>query len=441
MTLLREPPDVTPPAPRVDPAADPQALFKEARRRRRRRWVLASGALALLVTVLCAGALISGGAGTGSGSSASPGDAGARPSVAAAPPRSFVAVGTGLLTNSLDCVTESTCFAVVDPQPGDALHDGFTFPGVLLAKTTDGGATWRRLRSVPRRWSPQQVIACPTAQMCALAVQPAAPHNNLLPAHAIAVTHDGGADWNVEQLPLPGTGSEGTVEHIACADGAHCLAYVAGQGRTLAQPGTFFATSDGGATWTEDSTIELPPARSVVALRCDPGGRCIVLLDGRPGGVTLASDDFGASWTEGSPSPFPSSALMHASCGDASHCLYATDSGGLAYTDDGGVSWGRSNVAVPDGQIVTAVDCANGTNCSAAASRWASGNYVDPIVYRSEDGARTWGRVKVPARADGARVATVVPLSCPSSRGCIGIAQTTSSSFHQGTKRVVVSGF
>jgi photosystem II stability/assembly factor-like uncharacterized protein len=347
------------------------------------------------------------------------------------------AIGTGVLANAFECVSQRTCFAVVYPQPGDALHDGLTFPGVLVAKTENGGATWIRVRSLPSRWSPQPVMSCPTVEMCALAAQPTAPHDYSLPAHAIAITQDGGSSWTVHHLSLPGV-TEATVQRITCTDGRHCVVYVAEQGSSPS-PGVFISTDDGGATWTPIGTVPLPVSDRIVSLRCAPGGHCIALALGSSGGITLTSGDFGARWTQGAASPFRSSAIMNSSCGDALHCVYSTGGGGLAFTRNGGQNWEQAAVPVPDGQTVTAVDCANGMDCSVAAAQWNGRNYANPVVYRTEDGGLRWRSLEVPTRVDGWFVSTVTPLSCPSN-GCIGVAQTRSPS-SRPTKRLMISSF
>jgi photosystem II stability/assembly factor-like uncharacterized protein len=420
----------------------PEDLFKEAHQRRRRRRVLGASAIALVIVAVGLGLSAAGGAGGASGPTRMasgrdrPGTNGGSRGTAG----SFKALETGILAERLDCVSETACFAVVAPQPGDSLHDRLTVRGLQFAKTPNGGATWMRVGSIPRQWSPHTVMSCPTVQMCALAVQRAAPHNNFLPAQAIAITQDGGSDWKINQLPLPADLSNTSVDNIVCTDELHCVAYV-GHHASASQAGTFLSTSDGGATWTEASTVPAPASTEVIAaLHCDLDGRCIALAESSQSWVTLTSTDFGAAWTEGPQASFPSSAVMNVSCGDALHCIYSTEGGGLAFTQNGGGSWGRSHVAVPDGQTITAVDCNSGTDCWAAASQWGRDTYANPVIYRSDDGGESWTTLNVQASASGWLISTVAPLSCPTSEGCIGIAQATPiSPTRSPTKRIVIS--
>jgi photosystem II stability/assembly factor-like uncharacterized protein len=427
------------------PAVDPEALFKEARQRRRRRWILSSRVVGLLALSLGVGVLVAGGTGGGGGpSSVVPGPyphhSGPGTSVSPGSTGSFAVVATGVLADAFDCASERTCFAVAYPQPGDALHDWSSSQGRhQVAKTADGGATWKRIADFPDQWTPEPVMSCPTVAMCAIAVQPVAPHNDALPSRAIAITRDGGSSWIVHELPLPPDLIDGSVHKLTCTDGSHCLAYVVGKDSS-GPHGSFLSSSDGGARWVDSDTI-VPATEVVRILRCDLDGRCIALATSGPGMATLTSADFGASWTQGTESSVPTSAIITASCGDATHCMYSTVEGGLESTENGGETWGVSRVSIPSGQIITALDCANGMDCFAAAARWHEGNYTSPVVYRTSNGGQAWTSLEVPSRADGWFVSTVVPLSCPTPGGCIGIAQASPPSSRPMTRRLVVSTF
>jgi photosystem II stability/assembly factor-like uncharacterized protein len=426
-------------------AVDPEALFKEARQRRRRRRILSSGVVGLLALSLSVGVLVAGGTGGGGRPSSVvprsyPHDSGPGASVSPGSTGSFAVVATGVLADAFDCASAKTCFAVAYPQPHDALHDWSSSQGRhQVAKTADGGATWMAIADFPRQWTPEPVMSCPSVAMCAVAVQPVAPDNNMLPARAIAITRDGGSTWIIHELPLPPDLIDGSVHKLACTDESHCLAYVVGKGSSGPLE-TFLSSIDGGARWVEADTI-LPATEPVRTLHCDLDGRCIALTASGPGVSTLTSADFGASWTQGPESSVPTSAIITASCGDATHCMYSTVGGGLESTENGGETWRVSPVSIPSGQIITALDCANGMKCFVAAARWHEGNYMSPVVYRTSDGGQAWTSLEVPSRADGWFVSTVGPLSCRAPGGCIGIAQASPPSSRPMTRRLVVSSF
>ena len=442
MTLTRGQPEISSPS---GLAADPEALFKEAHQRRRRRWMFASGVVAFLAVSLGVGVLVAANTGGGGApNSVAPKsnhhDSDPATSISHGATRSFAVVATGILANAFDCASETNCFAVAYPQPGDAFHDWLSSEGRnQVAMTANGGATWTRSARFPRRWTPEPVMSCPSVAMCAVAVQPVTPHNNMLPARTIALTHNGGSSWIIRDLPIPTDLTGASVRRIDCADEWHCLAYVVGKGST-GSLGIFLSSSDGGTRWVEDGAA-VPATEVVRTLRCDHDGRCIALSTLGPGMVALTSPDFGAAWTQGTESSDPTSGIITASCGDATHCMYSTVEGGLEATDNGGETWESSPVSVPTGQIITAVDCANGAYCFVAAARWHEGNYIDPVVYRTSDAGQSWSSLKVPPRADGSFVSTVVPLSCPTSDGCIGIAQASPRSPRSPTKRLVISTF
>jgi photosystem II stability/assembly factor-like uncharacterized protein len=267
-----------------------------------------------------------------------------------------------------------------------------------------------------------------------------APHNNQLPAQAMAITRDGGSSWTVHQLPLPTGLREATVKRVACTDELHCLVYVAEQSF---QRGAAFvlSTSDGGGSWDKGGTLPITAAMSLVALRCDPDNQCTALATGLSGGATFTSDDFGASWIQNPQSPFRPTDVMNASCGDASHCVYSIDGGGLAFTQNRGQSWALARVPTPAGQVITGVDCVNESVCFAAAAQWNGANYTNPIIYRTADGGQIWSKLKVSAKVGGSLISTVTPISCPDSTGCIGVSQARSTASHAGTSRTVISSF
>ena len=440
MTVVQSRTEATSTTP---PPGDPEALFKEARQRRRRRWLLGSGIACFLVVFLILGVLIAAGAGGGGRL----GQGAARPcqhdtgrsAGLSLSNGTFAVMGTGILANAFDCASPKTCFAVAYPQPGDALHDWASSGGRnQVVKTTDGGATWAHLADFPRQWTPAPVLSCPTATACAVAVQRTAPHNNWLPARAIAVTRDGGSSWLIRQLPLPSDLVDGSVHRLACTDGLRCLADVVGEGSTGPHAGFFF-TRDGGTHWIESDAVL--PASEVGSLRCDPDGRCIALETSGSGMTAFTSSDFGAVWIQGAASQVPTSSIIISSCGDATHCVYSTAGGEFESTNDGGETWDVSRPSRSSGQIVTALDCPDGTVCFAAAAGWHEGNYTSPVVYRTSDAGGVWTRLDVPSRFDGWSVSTVVPLSCPTPGGCIGIAQATPRSSRPMTKRLAISTF
>lgn len=440
MTLTQSPPRI---ASVGGATGDPEALFREARRRRRRRWVLGSGAVTFLAASLVAGVLLAGGMSHGGGPSASvtspnrsdPGTPVLRNSTS-----SFAVAAKGLLANAFDCPSKTTCFAVAYPQPGDALHDWASSMGRnQVAKTADGGVTWTRVPDFPRQWTPEPVMSCPTVTMCVVAVQAFAPHNNMLPARRIAVTHDGGSTWTIRTLALPPDLVDASARRIVCTSESYCLVYVTGRGSS-GPLGVFLSSSDSATRWVEATGGDLPAAE-VVSLRCDQDGQCVALADSGTGMVTLTGVNFGAAWTQGSRSSDPTSPIVNASCGDATHCMYSTLEGGLVSTENAGETWVVSDVPIPKGQIITAVDCANGEDCFVAAARWHAGNYTLPVVYRTSDDGQSWTDLKVPSRMEGLPTSTVVPLSCPSSAGCVGIAQASSQSSRPLTKRFAISTF
>jgi photosystem II stability/assembly factor-like uncharacterized protein len=421
MTLLESPPH--PNGDDREPAHESELLIREARQRQRRRWLVRATALAVIALSLSY--LLVGAAGGGSGPTQL--DSGRQaaqsrdPSLQPTSTAAFRPVATGVSADRLDCVSVMTCFAIVSPQPGDALRYVGQVTGNVVAKTVNGGASWLLLERFPRRWSPHPVMSCPTSEMCAIAVQAASPQNNQFPAQAVAVTTNGGDAWKIRRIPLPAGVGLASVNQIACHDASHCVATLGTQGA-----GYFFlSTSDAGVTWTTLAALAAPGATR--GLRCDPDGRCIVMTLWGLSWHTLTSIDGGLKWSQNPPSPFTSSSVYKASCGDPSHCVYSTMGGGLAFTQNGGATWALSRMPGAGGQIVTGLDCVNASSCYAAVQSTSG----QPVLYRTQDAGLTWNRVELTTRErGGGRVMSVAPLSCATKTSCIGMGAVAGRPTH-----------
>ena len=103
------------------------------------------------------------------------------------------------------------------------------------------------------------MMACPTAEMCALAVQPMAPHNNQLPAQAMAITRNGGRVGPSINCPYRPPSSGATVKRVTCTDDLHCLVYATEQSSSRASASAMvLSTNDGGGSWAKAGTLPSP---------------------------------------------------------------------------------------------------------------------------------------------------------------------------------------
>jgi photosystem II stability/assembly factor-like uncharacterized protein len=400
---------------------------------------VAAAAVALAVVAAQFGPWHLGASARGSRPAARPSSAGspggrAEPPAASSPMRlvastswPFRSSGSGLQAASLECVTASVCYV------WDAGSEGQT-----AYRTSDGGATWRRLAALPggRSLAGQNAgpPSCPTAEMCAGAAG----------GMTLAVTTDGGARWRAESLPAPAGMPGAAIGQVACATALRCVVQAGG---------TFLTTANGGRTWTQAAGVR--KAADLWYLRCDRDGACIGLAPAgtntNGGIVSMRSTDGGRTWAVSGPHHAPASDLFMVSCGDALHCMDVSDGGATMTTSDGGLTWqDTAPVSTSPGSVIPlSVSCATALDCFVAVSGYSQnapditmgpGGYQDARIEATHDGGAAWTTIELPTVA-GAPLAAVFPLSCPSQAGCIGLAATARQANGVDSRREIISSF
>ncbi len=318
-----------------------------------------------------------------------------------------------LITDDLDCVTQSVCYAWFTGSRNAALSE----------RTSNGGATWHQIARLPlgETFNDSVEPSCPTARRCFAVTE-----GKL----TLAVTSNGGTSWRIVRLPVPGGYSGGQPDQVSCATAQQCVVHVSS--------GTFLSTTNGGRNWTAATHVPGNAPGTLQLLRCDPSGRCIGAVsaglgtayspgDG-PGVEIMRSADHGLSWTFSSTDSVPSESVNDSglgflmSCGDGLHCLYAAGSG-VAVTSDGGVTWQQPPTpAAWQGWTITSVSCPEALDCSVALAP-ALASQV-PVVQTTSDGV-TWTPQSLPsAAADPLQYISM--LSCPTPGGCLGLGSTLS---------------
>jgi len=287
----------------------------------------------------------------------------------------------------ISCTDASHCVAISYASPGG---------GVLV--TTDGGASWGT-QSVPVQhgdlYGYLTDVSCVNASDCwivGIAANASASYG------IVDVTTDGGAQWSAQTVPSGIVGLYG----VTCVNASDCWAIGdQGSGGSLSVTPAIIATTDGGASWTQqtlpagvDVSGDVQPASGIA---CADASDCWVV--GETGSASnhtpflIATTDGGASWTQ-QTLPAGVAFLNHVACVNASDCWSvggSTSSGLVVATTDGGAQW--TTQTIPSGiPALSDVTCIAGTDdCLATGNTVSSnGQGITGYVLSTTDGGSTW---------------------------------------------------
>jgi photosystem II stability/assembly factor-like uncharacterized protein len=288
----------------------------------------------------------------------------------------------------------------------------WTGSGLGLAKTSDGGATWRRipipashltaLRFIDERvgW----VGGFADRDVPQIACQQAAPAGAQPCKGVVLRTEDGGNTWQTV-LAIPTNGIMGEpIEQIQAVDTQHAWVLSLDQSPCLDPCLSYLQrTTDSGRTWTAVLHGQ------ITAIRFASASRGWAALANTPSpGVTevLETSDGGSTWvtglrtTTGDPYGLDAATIYTAwlLTRNGGYCSASTCTNYTLFrTDNGGLSW--SNFGNPKDFIT---GCSPGGHLvgplfASAGRGWlglntgAGGANVGPTgVLKSEDGGRTW---------------------------------------------------
>ena len=203
----------------------------------------------------------------------------------------------------------------------------------------------------------------------------------------ILATTDGGTTWTAQSS---GLGSYSYLYSVAFANASDGWAVgYRGPPDSLTVTSIILATTDGGDTWSPQGSGTTDFGLESVA--CADATHAWAVGD-----AILATTDGGATWNVQAPGTPQGTAdvLTGVTCADASHawavgCDERTGVGIILTTTDGGVTWSCQSANEAAGSL-TAVTCADATHV------WAVGD----LILASTDGGVTWQAQPTGAYAD-----------------------------------------
>ena len=279
--------------------------------------------------------------------------------------------------------------------------------GPLGSTPAGAAAPWAILDSFFPAQADLLDMTCPTESQC-FAVGYVDGNDGSDIGGVILSTTDGGASWTDDSVPPTlASGNLDLLQAIVCPSASDCYAVGSVDGG-----GVIVETTDAGSTW---SIVEKMPDVSLgtPGISCPTPSYCVAL--GSSGSAdyntyVFATTDAGATWQTVVLPPDPPQ-LRGVWCQSAAECMLV-GGGDIIETDNGGTSWSMHTVGNPQINLTT-VSCASPTTCFAAGGDDPQGATSGGVVFTSTDSGSTWSGQSVPA-------SNIDSIACTSTSDCYG---------------------
>jgi len=277
-------------------------------------------------------------------------------------------VDAGGLFSALVCPTSLECFLTG--------VGGGPWAG-RIARTTNGGASWDY---VQESGAVIDSLACPSAVECVV-----------VGAEDVSVTHDAGTSWattlRLSRYALPS-------EALSCPSTSDCYFVTLGPvSPEQPQSGLSFSvysTTDGGRSWHGHTLLDNSPG-GISNVVCRTALQCLVTA----GGTWWATVNGGDTWTEHAP-PVGLPTGVTASCSYAMACwaLVGAPASSMVSSRDGGGRWQRVGTFPPGFRGFESA-CVNELDCTVIGGTYPHG-ILEAQIVTTTDGGRSWALTPFP---------------------------------------------
>lgn len=237
---------------------------------------------------------------------------------------------------------------------------------------------------------------------------------------SIVTTTDGGASWQVDDVPVSRAGGSDIFNGVWCVSPSTCW--------IVGQDGAVYHTDTFGRSWADVSPSAEFNVESLGAISCTSSRYCIAVgTEAESVGIVIYTTDGGADWNEvATGADFNS-----ISCPSATDCWIAgAESGGndnnsghpqIEFSGDGGHTWASQDdfTSLPSGGGFSSISCPDVENCVAIGDYPLSPGQppTEAVVASTSDGGQTWATETPPPN-----VASLRGVTCLSSQECIAVA-------------------